>query len=107
VILQLGDFGYTLDAAFMRRVERTLARTGLHLVFVDGNHEAFTYLYRYPIGGNGLRTLTPHIHQLPRGFRWTWAGVRFLALGGAYSVDRPPNSCYRPARIVVPRRHHR
>lgn len=89
VIIHLGDFGYTFDAPFMKTVERSLAEHGLPLLFVDGNHECFPTLLRYPIRSNGLRQLTDHIWHLPRGFRWTWAGVRFLACSGAYSVDRP------------------
>lgn len=89
VIVQLGDFGYTYDAAFMKTVEQALTDTGLHLLFIDGNHECFPTLLRYRVHDNGLRKLTDHIWHLPRGLRWTWAGTRFLALGGAYSVDRP------------------
>ncbi len=32
--------------------------------------------------------ITGRILQAPRGHRWTWQGVRFLALGGACSIDR-------------------
>jgi predicted phosphodiesterase len=89
VIVHLGDFGYTFDAKYMRVLNRTLSETGVPLLFVDGNHECFTTLLRYPIRDNGLRQLTDWVWHLPRGFRWTWDGVRFLALGGAHSVDRP------------------
>lgn len=89
VIVHLGDFGYTFDARFMRAVEKALMAAGLDLLFVDGNHEDFQCLHRYRVGDNGLRKMTDHIWHLPRGFRWNWSGVRFLALGGAHSVDRP------------------
>lgn len=88
VILHLGDFGYTFNAEFMKRVEDSCRDAGLPLLFVDGNHEDHPTLLRYGVKPNGLRKLTEHIWHLPRGFRWTWAGIRFLALGGAYSVDR-------------------
>ena len=89
VIVQLGDFGYDFTPSFMRTISRALGRAGLLLLFVDGNHENFGCLYSLPIGADGLRPLGSHIWHLPRGFRWTWSGVRFLALGGAHSVDRP------------------
>lgn len=89
VVIQLGDFGYTFSASFLIAVETVLAKVGIPLLFVDGNHEAFPILLNYPIGHNGLRKITNHIWHLPRGFRWEWGDVRFLALGGAYSVDRP------------------
>jgi hypothetical protein len=89
VIVHLGDFGYDFRAAYLGRLDRELARAGLRLLFVDGNHEAFPTLLRYPIRNNGLRQLTGRVWHLPRGFRWDWGGVRWLALGGAHSVDRP------------------
>jgi hypothetical protein len=89
VVVQLGDYGYTFDAPFLSTVDKALADTGLHLLFVDGNHECFPTLNRYPIGANGLRQITDRQWHLPRGFRWQWAGAQFLACGGAHSVDRP------------------
>jgi hypothetical protein len=89
VIIQLGDFGYEYRPSFLQGLDRALARTGLRLLFVDGNHEAFPTLLRYPVHANGLRQLSGRVWHLPRGFRWTWGGVRWLALGGAHSVDRP------------------
>ncbi len=88
VIVHLGDFGYEFRSTYMKLLDRELARTGLRLLFVDGNHEAFPTLLRYPIRENGLRQLTARIWHLPRGFRWNWGGSRWLALGGAHSVDR-------------------
>ena len=32
--------------------------------------------------------ITPRTLWAPRAHRWTWQGVRFLALGGAYCIDR-------------------
>jgi len=88
VMVHVGDFGYTFDGRFMRRLDAALQAAGLPLLFVDGNHEDFDSLLRWPIRPNGLRQLTDHVWHLPRGFRWTWGGVRLLAVGGAHSVDR-------------------
>lgn len=87
VIVQLGDFGYSYSRRFLDQV--TTAAGDTPVLFVDGNHECFPKLLAYPVGPNGLRQVTDRIWHLPRGFRWQWAGTRFLALGGAYSVDRP------------------
>ena len=89
VIVHLGDFGYTFRAEFLQSLQRALDEAGLVLLFIDGNHENFAALLSLPVGANGLRRLTDRIWHLPRGFRWTWGGVRFLALGGAHSVDQP------------------
>ncbi|MET7393783.1 metallophosphoesterase [Dactylosporangium sp. NPDC005572] len=89
IIVHVGDFGYDFPATFLRNVTKALARAGLHLWFVDGNHEDFDLLSRYPIRGNGLREVTDRIWHIPRGHRWEWAGTSFLGCGGAHSVDRP------------------
>jgi predicted phosphodiesterase len=89
VIVQLGDYGYTFDASFVRSVEEALAVANLPLLFVDGNHEDFDLLLRQPVGAGCVRHLSAHVAHLPRGFRWEWGAVHFLAMGGAHSVDRP------------------
>lgn len=89
VIVHLGDFGYEFRARYLGAVEAALSESGIELWFVDGNHECFPVLERFPLIGDGRRQLTKHVFHLPRGFRWTWSGVRFLAVGGAYSIDRP------------------
>lgn len=88
VAIQLGDFGYRFDRAFLDRLDHALAAADLPLLFVDGNHERHPWLNAQRIGSNGLRQFRPHIWHMPRGFRWRWGGLRWLALGGAHSVDR-------------------
>jgi predicted phosphodiesterase len=87
-ILQLGDFGYDFEPEYLDLLDRTLTELDLRLWFVDGNHENFDVLYRAPVGPYGRRELRSRIDHLPRGYRWTWDGVGFLAAGGAYSIDR-------------------
>ncbi|HWB35685.1 MAG TPA: metallophosphoesterase [Rugosimonospora sp.] len=88
VILHLGDYGYDFPPGYLEAQEKILAETDTPLIFVDGNHEDHPKLAKWPIRPNGLRQLRNHIWHTPRGFRWEWEGVRFLACGGAYSVDR-------------------
>jgi predicted phosphodiesterase len=88
VVVHLGDFGYQFRPAFLRAVGKALTDTGIRrLLFVDGNHEDHRWLARRPAHPSGLRSLGYNIWHLPRGFRWRWAGLRWLALGGAHSVD--------------------
>jgi len=89
VIIHAGDFGYTFNTSYLNALEEALDKAGIHLLFVDGNHEDYEQLYSFPVGENGLRELAPHIWHVPRGFRWNWGGVRFMGMGGAHSVDRP------------------
>jgi hypothetical protein len=71
-IVQLGDFGYWEHrpggGRYLRHVAERLAAKGLWC--------------------DGFWTIRPNLFYAPRGLRWTWAGVRFLAMGGAYSIDK-------------------
>jgi len=90
-VIQAGDFGMWNDnnhQRFLKRVNETAKLYDIHIYFVDGNHEDFPYLYSFPLEEDGTRRVRSNIHHLPRGFRWNWLGVDFLAMGGAYSVDR-------------------
>lgn len=93
VILHLGDFGYWTEGPladnYIEVVDAALKETGLTLFWIDGNHECHPRLRELPIDSDtGLRPITERIAHLPRGFRWSWAGVTWLALGGAYSIDQ-------------------
>ncbi len=89
-VIQVGDFAYRFAPNFMAKVQRALEDTGLALGFVAGNHDSYDYLDRFESEhGCTAIPLRPNIFYLPRGYRWTWSGVSFLALGGAHSVDRP------------------
>ena len=92
VLLHTGDFGIYGDRdgeLFLDRISGWLGRYGMVLLTVDGNHEDFSHLESYPCSArHGLRPLRPRVYHLPRGTRWTWAGLTWLALGGAASLDR-------------------
>ncbi len=91
-ILHVGDFGIwpSMDGVkFLRALDRQLALYGQTLWFIDGNHEDHDQLDALPIDPQtGVRRLAGRIFHLPRGFRWTWAGRTWMALGGATSLDR-------------------
>ncbi len=89
VIVHLGDYGYDYPPDYTRRVEEACREHRIPLLFVDGNHENFPRLHAYPIRDNGLRQISDHVWHLPRGYRWTWSNRMWVALGGAYSVDKP------------------
>jgi calcineurin-like phosphoesterase family protein len=104
IILHLGDFGIwggTQGDRYRFKVSRTLARAGMKLLFVDGNHEDHTRLAGWdaarpepdrralapvPIPPGPLAA-PPRIFWLPRGHRWKWHGRTWLAAGGGVSLD--------------------
>lgn len=94
-IVQLGDFGaweHTPDGrAFFDNVNKHAARLGVTMYWLDGNHDKTSLvlaMYGDQPDDEGFLACREHVRYAPRGHRWTWAGVRFIALGGAYSVDK-------------------
>jgi hypothetical protein len=91
LILQVGDFGYWPrfpdGRAFLKEVERVLARYDLPLWFIDGNHEDHETLQSATTPPGPVQ-ISDHVTYLPRGTRWQWRGQTWLAMGGAPSVDR-------------------
>lgn len=86
LILHLGDFGIwpgDAGAEYRDSVSWALLAHGIRLWFVDGNHEDFTQLEQYRIT-DGCVPLS----WLPRGYRWTWHGRTWVAVGGGVSLDR-------------------
>lgn len=87
-ILHLGDFGYDFTPGFRNEVELALAQAHIDLWFIDGNHENFNWLYDQPSLDDGRRKISQHVYHLPRGYMWNWGETQFMAVGGAFSVDR-------------------
>ena len=59
-------------------------------LFVDGNHENFDELYKYPIKewhGGKVHEIRPHVLHLMRGEIFEICGKKILAFGGARSHD--------------------
>lgn len=89
VVIHLGDLGTLSDPHnFIGYLTENARRADIIVAFIDGNHENFEWLLRHPVDADGIRRLSSHVWHLPRGYRWEWGGVKFLALGGAYSIDQ-------------------
>mgnify|MGYP003426268537 CR=1 FL=1 len=84
-IVQLGDWGYVWPGKFRQsEVSVLLQNRGIHMYFIDGNHDHHPYLRLLP---NSLNNVAPNITYLPRGSYCTIEGSRFASLGGAASID--------------------
>lgn len=101
-LVQLGDFGLwpdrrrrkhgeiVLNDRWLDTVAASAAQHGVPIRFLDGNHDA------HPLARDAYEKF-PGTHVRPirnrwldwadRGATWTWCGVRFGALGGAFSID--------------------
>jgi len=92
VVVQLGDFGIWAEPEtrnYLNRLEVMAARSNLVVYALAGNHENLDLLRRWELVPDldGFVSLRPHVRWIPRGHRWQWGGVRFGALGGAFSLD--------------------
>jgi predicted phosphodiesterase len=91
-LISVGDFGYLLEldngAAFVARVTELLEEYGLCLIVVDGNHDDHWALARLETDEMGMGVMGPLARHARRGTRFVIGGTTFLAIGGAYSIDR-------------------
>jgi hypothetical protein len=107
-VLQLGDFGYWPHAPeglrFLKHVSHHATRVDVDIHWIDGNHENHVALRDLPRRADGFVAVTSRCLYIPRGHRWTWSGVRFGALGGAFSIDwrdRTPGHSWWPEEVTT------
>lgn len=92
-LIVLGDFGLIFSEEESRIEKRNLdylASKNYTTLFIDGNHENFDRLYKYPIvDWNGWRVhkIKNNIYHLIRGEVYEIMGKKFFAFGGAASHD--------------------
>lgn len=92
-LIVCGDFGFLFydtaqEQMFLDQCERDLPYT---ICFVDGNHENFDMLERYPVeqwNGGFVHRIRRNILHLMRGQMYTIEQKTFFVFGGAYSIDR-------------------
>lgn len=92
LLIVCGDFGYIFkdnkqEQLFLDEIE-TRPYT---LCFVDGNHENFEALYRYPQqdwNGGQVHRIRNNIFHLMRGQIYEIDGKSIFTMGGAYSIDK-------------------
>jgi hypothetical protein len=95
-ILHLGDFGFWPKwSDFLDETQLLLEQAALQLYFVEGNHEDYRRLLQsFPQVGPFRLVVPPSAHgdgwiwHTARGARWRWRGIRFLGIGGGYSIDK-------------------
>lgn len=108
-VFVVGDFGYWPDPYmghpdFLKDVSEAAMVEGVHVDWVDGNHEDFKNLYLNHLKDHDAPVqILPGVNWYPRGVRWEWGGVTFMAMGGAASIDRQhrtPGISWFPDEII-------
>lgn len=87
ILIHLGDFNLDNNKHLLD-VQESLSVRNKILLLVEGNHCNIDFIESFPVDDDGVRRITENVWHLPRGFTWEWFGVRFMALGGAHSVNR-------------------
>lgn len=90
-IVQVGDFGFTWPGKniFDAVLQPYLAKHGITLYWVDGNHDNYTDLRERGIWESDKpEPMSDNVTYLPRAATWEWDGVRFMAMGGGISIDK-------------------
>lgn len=101
-VLVLGDFGIPWESMPLWGDEvhegkddadklDFLAELPSTFLFIDGNHENFEMLYKYPEeewNGGRIHRLRPNILHLMRGEVFNLKGMKFFCFGGGRSIDK-------------------
>jgi len=91
-VIILGDFGLTWDESEDRKYWlKWLDDKNFTTLFLDGNHENFDSLYKYPVVdflGGKTHQIRPSIYHLMRGEIFTIEGLKFFTFGGGISIDK-------------------
>jgi hypothetical protein len=91
VLLICGDFGFIWDGgrdeeAFLKKI----GKKKYTVAFVDGSHENFELLKKYPLeelGGAKARHISGRLWYLVRGSVYDFGGERVFAMGGGENTD--------------------
>lgn len=92
IVFILGDFGYFPNlekyGSFIREVSKEAKRFDIEVHWLRGNHENHEALNRICKGKTDTIEMEPNVFYHPNANSWRWDGITFLAMGGAYSIDK-------------------
>lgn len=90
-LIVCGDFGFIWEGTRQEeKVLNFLARQKYAILFIDGCHENFDRLQKYPVtewNGGKVRRIKPNIIHLMRGQVYEIEGKRIFTMGGGCSSD--------------------
>ena len=90
-LLICGDFGFIWTGDYNEKITLDkLAKKPYTICFVDGTHENFDLLARYPVvefAGGKAHKIRPNVFHLLRGEIFEIEGERIFAMGGGESPD--------------------
>lgn len=91
-LIVAGDFGFIFNNNYLEElILNELSTKPFKILFVDGNHECFPAIFRYPEemwNGGKVHKIRENIYHLMRGQVFEIEGKKIFTMGGAYSIDR-------------------
>jgi Icc-related predicted phosphoesterase len=93
-IYQVGDFGYwehqNAGQVYLTAVNEALVRHGMHMIFIQGNHDKVSMISETYLEEDGFYKVRSNLWYAQNGTVWSpnKGKTNFMALGGAYSVDK-------------------
>lgn len=94
-LIILGDAGIIWDEIGCREVEEFYNQLAFRTLFIDGNHENFTLLSKYPttkMFGGSVRRISDNIIHLCRGETFEIEGKKLFVFGGGFSSKKLSNA---------------
>lgn len=88
VIFVLGDFGYWPKSRVGKLLLDKVAEMQHPVFWLAGNHEDWDAIEEIVTPLDTFHEVSPNCFYAPTGLRWEWDGVKFLSVGGAFSIDR-------------------
>lgn len=92
VVMVAGDFGMVWDdSSYEKMLRKKLNKRNFTTLFVDGNHENFDLLEKYPVeewNGGKVQFIENSVIRLMRGQVYVINGIKFFTMGGANSIDK-------------------
>jgi predicted phosphodiesterase len=94
-IVVLGDFGLVWDEPMNSDLLDFYNNLSCEVLFIDGNHENFDFLQRFPKEykfGSEVAKISHNVYHLLRGNIYTIGMKRIFTFGGAYSIKQDTES---------------
>lgn len=91
VLIVCGDFGFIWNGGSKeKKILSSISHNRFTTVFVDGTHENFDLLYRYPVAqwnGGKVHKIASNVFHLCRGEIFDIDGISVFAMGGGENND--------------------
>lgn len=91
-LLVCGDFGFIWDGSKKEnKILKKLGKKKYNILFVEGCHENYDLLYKYPIEeycGGSVRKISGRLMQMTRGSIFTIDGVKIFTFGGGQQYEK-------------------